>query len=54
MRADVCLLGVCTLHPEVSVTTFDSDEADVKRAMVACSGEVIALATAGKLRTASP
>ena len=54
VRADVCVLGVCSLHPDVGVTTLRSDEADVKRAMVACSGEVIALATADKLRTASP
>lgn len=54
VRADVCVLGICSLHPDAGVTTLDNDEAHVKRAMVACSGEVIALATADKLRTASP
>ena len=54
VRADLCVLGICSLHPEVGVTTLDHDEAHVKRAMVACAGEVIALATADKLRTASP
>ena len=54
VRADLCVLGVCSLHPDVGVTTLDHDEAHVKRAMVACAGEVIALATADKLRTASP
>ena len=54
VRADVCVLGICSLHPDAGVTTLDSDEADVKRAMVACSGVVIALATADKLRSASP
>jgi DeoR/GlpR family transcriptional regulator of sugar metabolism len=54
VRADVCVLGICSLHPDVGVTTLHNDEAHVKRAMVACSGEVIALATADKLRTASP
>jgi DeoR/GlpR family transcriptional regulator of sugar metabolism len=54
VRADVCVLGICSLHPDVGVTTLDNEEAQVKRAMVACSGEVIALATADKLRTASP
>ena len=54
VRADVCVLGICSLHPDVGVTTLDNDEAHVKRAMVACSGDVIALATADKLRTASP
>jgi DeoR/GlpR family transcriptional regulator of sugar metabolism len=54
VRADACVLGVCSLHPELGVTTTDHDEAHVKRAMVAASAEVIALATADKLRTASP
>jgi DeoR/GlpR family transcriptional regulator of sugar metabolism len=54
VRADVCVLGICSLHPEVGVTTLDHEEAQVKRAMVAAAGEVIALATADKLRTASP
>jgi DeoR/GlpR family transcriptional regulator of sugar metabolism len=54
VRADVCVLGICSLHPEVGVTTVHQEEAHVKRAMVECAGEVIALATADKLRTASP
>jgi len=54
VRADICVLGICSLHPDVGVTTHDDEEAYVKRAMVACAGEVIALATADKLRTASP
>ena len=54
MHADVCMLGICSLQPDVGVTTPDSDEAQVKRAMVACASEVIALATADKLTTASP
>jgi DeoR/GlpR family transcriptional regulator of sugar metabolism len=54
VRADVCVLGICSLHPDGGVTTLHHDEAHVKRAMVACAGEVIAMATADKLRTASP
>ena len=54
LRADVCVLGICSLHPELGVTAADYEEAQVKRAMVAAAGEVIALATAEKLRTASP
>jgi DeoR/GlpR family transcriptional regulator of sugar metabolism len=54
VRADICVLGICSLHPDVGVTTSDDEEAYVKRAMVASAGEVIALATADKLRTASP
>jgi DeoR/GlpR family transcriptional regulator of sugar metabolism len=54
VRADICVLGICSLHPDVGVTTPDNEEAYVKRAMVASAGEVIALATADKLRNASP
>jgi DeoR/GlpR family transcriptional regulator of sugar metabolism len=54
VRADICVLGICSLHPDVGVTTLDDEEAYVKRAMVASAGEVIALATADKLRSASP
>jgi DeoR/GlpR family transcriptional regulator of sugar metabolism len=54
VRADVCVLGICSLHPELGVSTNDHDEAHVKRAMVASAAEVIALATADKLRTAAP
>jgi DeoR/GlpR family transcriptional regulator of sugar metabolism len=54
VHADACVLGICSLHPEIGVTATDHDEAHVKRAMVEASAEVIALATAEKLRTASP
>ncbi len=53
VRADICVLGLCSVHPDVGVTTPDDEEACVKRAMVASAGEVIALATADKLRSAS-
>jgi DeoR/GlpR family transcriptional regulator of sugar metabolism len=54
VHADACVLGICSLHPELGVTANDHDEAHVKRAMVAASAEVIALATVDKLHTASP
>ena len=25
VRADVCVLGICSLHPDVGVTTLDSE-----------------------------
>jgi DeoR/GlpR family transcriptional regulator of sugar metabolism len=54
VRADVCVLGICSLHPELGVTATDHEEAEVKRAMVDAAAEVIALATAEKLHTAAP
>jgi len=53
IRADVCFLGITSLHPEVGISTRDMEEAYVKRAMIASSAEVVALASAEKLGTAS-
>ena len=54
VRADACVLGVCAFHPDVGVTTAHNEEAHVKRAMIACSDLVVALATQDKLHTSSP
>jgi DeoR/GlpR family transcriptional regulator of sugar metabolism len=53
VRADACVLGVCALHPDAGLSTDDLEEAHVKRAMVEASADVIALATADKLRAGS-
>jgi len=54
VRADLCLMGSCSLHPEVGISTPDSEEAHVKRAMIASSAEVAALVSVEKLGTAAP
>lgn len=54
IRADLCFLGITSLHPEVGISTRDMEEAYVKRAIIASSAEVVALASAEKLGTASP
>jgi DeoR/GlpR family transcriptional regulator of sugar metabolism len=53
IRADLCLLGVCSLHPDVGISVRNLDEAHVKRAMIESSAEVVGLATAAKLDTAT-
>jgi DeoR/GlpR family transcriptional regulator of sugar metabolism len=53
IRADLCMLGVCSLHPEIGISVTNYDEAHVKRAMIAGAAEVVGLATAAKLDTAS-
>jgi DeoR/GlpR family transcriptional regulator of sugar metabolism len=53
IRADLCLLGVCSLHPEVGISVQNLDEAHVKRVMISRSAEVVGLATAAKLDTAA-
>lgn len=54
MRADLCFLGVCSLHPEVGISNVHYEESQVQRAMIASSGEVVALASSEKLGTAAP
>jgi len=54
LRADLCFLGTCSLHPEVGIGVLDLDEAHVKRAMVEASAEVVAVATVDKLGAAAP
>lgn len=54
IHADICLLGVCSLHPEIGISVPQFEEAHVKRAMIAGAAEVVALASAEKLGTAAP
>jgi DeoR/GlpR family transcriptional regulator of sugar metabolism len=51
-RADLCLLGVCSLHPEVGLSIEDYEEGQIKRAMIANSAEVAGLVAIEKLGTA--
>jgi len=53
VRADVLVLGVCSLHPEVGITVPELEESYVKRAMIANAAEVIAVASADKLGSAA-
>jgi DeoR/GlpR family transcriptional regulator of sugar metabolism len=52
IRADVVMLGVCAVHPELGVTSDDLEEAHVKRAMIDGAAAVVALADHDKLGTA--
>lgn len=52
-RADLCLLGICSLHPDVGISVPNMDEAQVKQAMIASATEVVALASEEKLNTAA-
>ncbi|MFW5488230.1 MAG: DeoR/GlpR family DNA-binding transcription regulator [Desulfovibrio sp.] len=54
IRADVCILGVCSIHPEAGVTTVSYDEVATKRAMIANSHSVIAPVVGEKIGTAAP
>ena len=54
VRADLCILGVCSLALEIGVSVAGYEESELKRAMAAGSRAVAALVTADKLGTAAP
>ncbi len=54
IRADLCFLGIGSVHPEVGISTSNLEEAYVKRAIIASAAEVVALTSAEKLGTAAP
>jgi DeoR/GlpR family transcriptional regulator of sugar metabolism len=54
LRADLCLLGACSLDAEAGATILHRDEAVVERAMVEQSRRVAVLSAAGKLGSAGP
>jgi DeoR/GlpR family transcriptional regulator of sugar metabolism len=54
IRADLCFLGMCSLHPDVGITAGDREEAFVKRAMIGASTEVVGLISLGKMGTSLP
>ncbi|MGN7723263.1 DeoR/GlpR family DNA-binding transcription regulator [Chitinophaga sp. 22620] len=54
VRADICFLGVCSLHPLLGVTGMDLEESEVKTTMVESAHRVAALATGDKMGTAEP
>lgn len=49
VRADACVLGACSLHPEGGLTGHEHDEVAVERAMLEGAQRVIVLATPAKL-----
>jgi DeoR/GlpR family transcriptional regulator of sugar metabolism len=54
VRADVLVLGLCSLHPEFGITVMELEESHVKRAMMANAAEVVAVSSAEKLGSAAP
>jgi DeoR/GlpR family transcriptional regulator of sugar metabolism len=54
INADLCVLGVCSLHPELGVSVTDLEEAHIKRAMISRSAEVVAATAADKLGSQGP
>ena len=54
VRADLLVLGVCSVHPEFGITVVELEESFVKRLMIANAAEVVAVSSAEKLGSAGP
>lgn len=54
IRADVYMLGICSIHPLLGITTKDYEEAELKKVMINVSQQTIALSTLEKIGTADP
>lgn len=52
-RPDICFIGAAGLHPDVGITTGVSEEAEVKRAIIAKSGSALILASSEKFGAVS-
>jgi len=54
IRADLCLLGVGSVHPEAGMTVLSYEEIPVKRAMLRAGARTVVMATADKLDKVAP
>jgi DeoR/GlpR family transcriptional regulator of sugar metabolism len=54
VRADLCLLGACSLHPEAGLGAVHREEAQAMGAIATGAGRVAVVAAAAKLEATSP
>ncbi|GER90337.1 hypothetical protein KDW_44990 [Dictyobacter vulcani] len=54
IRADLCFLGICSLHPEIGISLPEIEEAYIKRTMLEQAAEIVAATEASKIGTAAP
>ncbi|MCD2182467.1 DeoR/GlpR family DNA-binding transcription regulator [Rhizobium sp. GN54] len=54
LRPDLCILGICGLHPDVGVTAFGFEDAEFKRFVAMRSRAVLTAVTNDKLAMAAP
>ncbi|MEQ8784477.1 MAG: DeoR/GlpR family DNA-binding transcription regulator [Roseibium album] len=52
-RPDICFIGATGLHPDQGITTGESEEAEVKRAVIEKSGSAVILASSEKFGAVS-
>lgn len=54
IRADICILGVCSIDPEAGMTGTGFEENDIKRQMIKNAHKIVVPVTTDKLGTAAP
>lgn len=54
VRPDMTFLGACAIDLDEGIAAFDPEDAEFKRALVACSRSLTILATTAKLGTVAP
>jgi DeoR/GlpR family transcriptional regulator of sugar metabolism len=54
VTADVCFLGVWSVHAQAGLTTGYAEEADLRRVLVERADRVVGLASREKLATTAP
>lgn len=52
IHADICIVGVCGIHPEIGLTTSNYEESIIKQQMITNSSETLVAISEGKLGTA--
>ncbi|MEO5999464.1 MAG: DeoR/GlpR family DNA-binding transcription regulator [Chitinophagaceae bacterium] len=52
IRADICFLGICSIHLQLGITSQSYEESEVKKTIVSSSVQVVALTTLEKIDTA--
>lgn len=52
VRADICFLGVCSIHLQLGLTGHYYEESEIKKTIVNASQQVVALTTLEKIDTA--
>ncbi len=54
IRADICFLGTRSIHHEIGITDIDREEAQVKKAIIKASNQVVSLAITEKIDIVQP
>lgn len=54
IHADLFILGTCAIDAQIGITALDAEEAEIKRAMIAQSSQLVVPVTGDKVGTMAP